>query len=59
MSAEKVTVEQAIQKLSKANNNNNARLNDLENKLTEIHLNTTDQYNIRTAFNCSKMCFKN
>lgn len=36
MATEKVTLEQAIQKLSEANNNNNTRLNSLETKLTAI-----------------------
>jgi hypothetical protein len=41
MTAEKVTLEQAIQKLSEANNTNNTRLTDLEQKITEIYLNIT------------------
>ncbi|CAF4057622.1 unnamed protein product, partial [Rotaria magnacalcarata] len=43
MAAEKVTIEQAVQKLSEANNNSNARLNALETKLDEIHLNVMEQ----------------
>ncbi|CAF2698993.1 unnamed protein product [Rotaria sp. Silwood2] len=44
MTSEQVTVGQAIQKLSEANNSNNARLADLENKLAEIHLNIVEQH---------------
>lgn len=43
MTSEKVTVEQAVQKLSEANSSNSARLNNLETKLTEIHENLIDQ----------------
>ena len=43
MASEKVTIEQAVQKLSEANNNSNARLNALETKLDEIHLNIMEQ----------------
>ena len=43
MALEKVTIEQAIQKLSEASNNNNARLIALERKLDEIHLNLVEQ----------------
>ncbi|CAF3458787.1 unnamed protein product [Rotaria socialis] len=43
MASEKVTIEQAVQKLSEANNNSNARLNALETKLDEIHLNVMEQ----------------
>lgn len=41
--AEKVTIDQAIQRLSEANNASNQRLVDLENKLTEIQLNAVEQ----------------
>nr|ACD54682.1 hypothetical protein [Adineta vaga] len=40
---EKVTVEQAVQKLSETNNNNNTRLTDLEKKLNEIYMNMTGE----------------
>ncbi|CAF1965211.1 unnamed protein product [Rotaria magnacalcarata] len=43
MASEKVTIEQAFQKLSEANNYSNARLNALETKLDEIHLNLIEQ----------------
>ena len=43
MATEKVTVEQAVQKLSEANNNNNARLINLETKLAEVHDNLVSQ----------------
>jgi TolA-binding protein len=41
--SEKVTVEQAVQKLSEANNTNNTRLSELENKMTEINLDITEK----------------
>ncbi|CAF3338172.1 unnamed protein product [Rotaria socialis] len=44
MASEKVTIEQAVQKLSEANNNSNTRLNALEAKLDEIHLNLIEQH---------------
>ncbi|CAF2094224.1 unnamed protein product, partial [Rotaria magnacalcarata] len=44
MASEKVTIEQAVQKLSEANNNSNGRLNALETKLDEIHLNLIEQH---------------
>ncbi|CAM4976856.1 unnamed protein product [Rotaria socialis] len=43
MASEKVTIEQAVQKLSEANNNSNARLHALETKIDEIHLNLMEQ----------------
>ena len=43
MASEKVTVEQAVQKLSEADTNNNARLIALERKLDEIHFNLLEQ----------------
>ncbi|CAF1434499.1 unnamed protein product [Rotaria magnacalcarata] len=43
MVSEKVTIEQAVQKLSEENNNSDARLNALETKLDEIHLNVMEQ----------------
>ncbi|CAF2151500.1 unnamed protein product [Rotaria magnacalcarata] len=43
MVSEKVTIKQAVQKLSKANDNSNARLNALETKPDEIHLNLIEQ----------------
>ncbi|CAF1616753.1 unnamed protein product [Rotaria magnacalcarata] len=44
MASEKVTIEQAVQKLSEASNNSNGRLNALETKLDEIHLNLIEQH---------------
>ena len=43
MASEKVTVEEAVQKLSEAHSNNNARLNDLETKLGKIQDSLVDQ----------------
>ena len=43
MASEKVTVEQAVQKLSEANSSNDSRLNNLETALAEIHDSLVDQ----------------
>jgi hypothetical protein len=43
MPSEKVTVEEAVQKLSEASNTNNTRLLELENKITEISLDITEK----------------
>jgi len=43
MSSEKVTVEQAVQKLSEANNTNNTRLMELEKKMTELNHDTVEK----------------
>ncbi|CAF5179156.1 unnamed protein product, partial [Rotaria magnacalcarata] len=44
MASEKVTIEQTVQKLSEASSNSNGRLNALETKLDEIHLNLIEQH---------------
>ena len=50
MTTEKVTFEQAVQKLSEANSSNNARLNSLETKLAEIHDSLVEQSKNTTNF---------
>jgi hypothetical protein len=44
MPTEKVTVEEAVQKLSEVSNNNNTRLADVESQLKQIYLDATEKY---------------
>lgn len=44
MPIEKVTVEEAMQKLSEVSNNNNTRLADVESQLKQIHLDAMEKY---------------